>query len=87
MRDARRGVVVEDEILKDDLGQVGRVAAPAIVLESPAECTLAERWTAPDRVRVDRCDLPRDAQMPQHDVGVRPIHRRPRLETTVQARR
>mgnify|MGYP003306037224 CR=1 FL=1 len=57
------GVMVEDKLDEDNLNKVGRVDAPAVVLERPAVSSSVARPDvgSPNWVHVDRRNLTRDA--------------------------
>ena len=84
-----RKIVVEHHSLEDQPRQVRRVVAAAGVLERASE---AWGWVwnqeqSPLRVRVKRRHLPREPDVPQHDVGARWSERRSRRQARVQTRR
>ena len=76
-----RSVVVEDDIDEGNLDQGVRVVASAVELERPAKTRGPSRKLVctPDWIDIHRRNLVRDAQMPEHDAGVRAVHRAPRL--------
>ena len=76
------GVVVEHKIDEGDPNEVGRVAAPAVVLERPPETIsgACQRPVSRDAIELHRRDLAGEADVPDSDVGLGAIDRGPGLE-------